>query len=797
MNKFRFYIKAFQKILSRTQWFLKLLNLPSCSLDETEPGFILVQVDGLAYTQMKKALQKNRLPFIRRLIQKRNYSLKQFYSGLPSSTPAVQGELFFGIKSGVPAFEFIDRKKGERFVMFYPDSAKHVSEILESQGETLLKGGTSYSNIYAGGADEARYCVETMDLESILKSVSPVKIILILFFHIGKIFRILTYAVIEWGLAVTDFVRGVVERKNVFKELKFIPTRILVCIILRELIRFRVKMDVTRGVRIIHANFVGYDEQAHRRGPDSAFAHWTLKGIDDAIKDIYRTAMRSECRNYRFIVYSDHGQESVQTYEGRYGIPLNKAVRETWMDADIDSLDESPKVNDDNNYDNRYRTRGLFYKNRNYRQKQSEMTVQSENIQTTTMGPIGHIYLPFSVPNEEKERFAENLVKKANIPQVFFVKLDRVFAVNQNGIFNLSKESQKVLGKDHPFLKWTADDLQNICRHPNAGDLIISGWLPGHAPLSFNIENGAHGGPGREETRGFVLLPGEFGTKATALRPLDLRRIIRHSLKDRMDKKTILQHQRKLHTLKVMTYNIHSCVDMNGMVDIDKIEKVIAHLDPDVVALQEVDSNKQRTLYMDQAKCLAQGLNMNYQFFSLMNSGSEKYGLAILTKFSLIKIKFDRFPTVKSKQKVERRGAMWVRIQTPQGDVNVINTHLGLQMKERLHQIRALLGKDWLSDILGKQPLIICGDFNAGIRSPVYREISAHLADAQKVENHKDYPKNTFFSRYPIMRLDHIFFSKQFATLRRVIVPGDKATRIASDHLPVFAEFIFSASVGD
>jgi endonuclease/exonuclease/phosphatase family metal-dependent hydrolase len=797
MNKFRFYIEAFQKKLSRFEWIVKLLNLPRCSLDEPGCGFIVVQIDGLAYTQMKKALQKNRLPFIRQLIQKRDHSLKQFYSGLPSSTPAVQGELFFGIKSSVPAFEFIDRRKGERYAMFYPESAKHVANILESQGETLLKGGTSYSNIYAGGADEARYCAETMDLESILKAASPVKILLILFFHIGKIFRILAYALVEWGLAVNDFVRGVVERKNVFKELKFIPTRILVCIILRELIRFRVKMDTARGIRIIHANFVGYDEQAHRRGPDSAFAHWTLKGIDAAIKDIYQTSLRSECREYHIIIYSDHGQESVQPYEKRYGKPLKKAVRETLMNMDVELLDENSGVSNDQDYNHRHRMRGLFYKNRVYRQKQPEPTVQPEKIQITTMGPIGHIYLPFSVSDDQKEMFAKRLVKKSNIPQVFFIKLNQIFAVNQNGIFNLLKESQEVLGKDHPFLKWTAEDLQNICRHPNAGDLIISGWFPGHAPLSFNIENGAHGGPGREETRGFVLLSDTIEAQKFALRPLDLRRNILNSFKDRNEDKTIRHCRKDSHVLKVMTYNIHSCVDMKGRVDIEKIEKVIANLDPDVVALQEVDVNRRRTLYMDQAKRLAEGLNMDYQYYSLMNSGSEKYGLAILAKFPLIKIKYDRFPAVKSKRMVERRGAMWVRIQTPLGDVNVINTHLGLHMKERLFQIRTLLGKDWLSGVLGKKPLVICGDFNAGAQSPVYREICAHLADAQKMGNYKGYPKNTFFSRYPVLRLDHIFVSKQFATLRRVRVPSDAVTRIASDHLPVFAEFTFNESAGD
>lgn len=797
MDKIRSYIKTFREKLSRTEWVVKLLDLPECSPEDEEQGTIVIQIDGLAYTQMERALQKKRLPFISRLIQKRGYSLTQFYSGIPSSTPAVQGELFYGVKSSVPAFEFIDRKKGERHAMLYPESAKHMAKILESRGEPLLKGGTSYSNIYTGGAEEARYCTETMDLESILKAASPFRILLILFFHIGKIFRILAYALMELGVAVTDFVRGVVERRDILKELKFIPTRVLVCIVLRELIRFRVKMDVVRGIRIIHANFVGYDEQSHRRGPASAFAHWTLKGIDGAIKDIYLTALRSGCRSYRLIIYSDHGQESVMTYDKYFGKPVKKSIREILTDIDIDSFDKNQGAANNNDYKHRRRTRGLLFPKRNYGRKHAGPIVQPERIRTTTMGSIGHIYLPSPVSDRQKEAFANILVTKAKIPQVLFIKENEVFAVNQNGVFNLSTQSHEVLGKDHPFRQRTSQDLQNTCRHPDAGDLIISGWFPGHIPLSFSVENGAHGGPGTEETRGFVLLPNEIETPETPLRPLDLRRIMLNSSEDRKATKEVRKRRKSSHILKVMTYNIHSCVDVNGKVDIDKIEKVIAALDPDVVSLQEVDANKNRTFCVDQAKCLAEGLGMNYQYFPLINNGSEKYGLAILGKYSLSKVKFDRFPYFRLRQKTEPRGAMWVRIHTPKGDINIINTHLGLHMKERLFQIRTLLGKDWLSGILGKKPLVICGDFNAGAQSPVYREICAHLADAQKMGNYKGYPKNTFFSRYPILRLDHIFVSKQFATLRRVRVPSDAVTRIASDHLPVFAEFAFNESAGD
>ena len=42
-------------------------------------------------------------------------------------------------------------------------------------------------------------------------------------------------------------------------------------------------IDATRGLPVIYLDFVGYDEQSHRRGPSSRFAHWSLKGIDGAI----------------------------------------------------------------------------------------------------------------------------------------------------------------------------------------------------------------------------------------------------------------------------------------------------------------------------------------------------------------------------------------------------------------------------------------------------------------------------------------------------------------------------------
>lgn len=139
------------------------------------------------------------------------------------------------------------------------------------------------------------------------------------------------------------------------------------------------------------------------------------------------------------------------------------------------------------------------------------------------MGPIGHVYFAQPPGSRATARYAEALVREARIPLVFYRDGGAVKAVNPRGRFDLESESEEILGPAHPFAGRVAEDLAGTCRHPNAGDLVISGWRPDAPPLTFAMENGAHGGPGREETRGFILIPKERRSPPAAYRPTDLR----------------------------------------------------------------------------------------------------------------------------------------------------------------------------------------------------------------------------------------------------------------------------------
>ncbi|MFO7965846.1 MAG: endonuclease/exonuclease/phosphatase family protein [Desulfobacterales bacterium] len=243
-----------------------------------------------------------------------------------------------------------------------------------------------------------------------------------------------------------------------------------------------------------------------------------------------------------------------------------------------------------------------------------------------------------------------------------------------------------------------------------------------------------------------------------------------------------------------MTYNIHSCINIRRKSDINAIADIISPRSPDVVALQEVDVRKKRTGRIDQVGIIAERLGMTPEFYPLVRKGNEAYGLGILSRLPVEVIKCGRLPARNPQGGSEPRGAMWIRIEAPGGMVNFVNTHLGLTPKDRFLQIRALFGKEWGLGIPENQPVIFCGDFNAGVRSAVYRKITSCLLDVQKQAKQSGYPKATFFSMYPMVRIDHIFISKHLHPVF-VEVPSALKARTASDHLPVFAELTFAKKV--
>jgi endonuclease/exonuclease/phosphatase family metal-dependent hydrolase len=241
-----------------------------------------------------------------------------------------------------------------------------------------------------------------------------------------------------------------------------------------------------------------------------------------------------------------------------------------------------------------------------------------------------------------------------------------------------------------------------------------------------------------------------------------------------------------------MTYNIHSCVGIDGKVRPERIARVINHFDPDIVAVQEVDCHRHRSGGHDQAQMIADHLRMTHVFEAMFEEQKERYGIAIFSKHPLKIIKSGLL-TNGGPGFREARGAIWVQLQIEGHEsFHFINTHFGLGREEKAEQMQKLLGEQWLGSIPENEAVILCGDFNSGPQSKVLKPLQGFLFDAQQsVEGSK--PRPTFSSINPFLRIDHVFVSGHFV-VKSIDVPHTPTAVVASDHLPVCIELSLAKS---
>jgi len=238
---------------------------------------------------------------------------------------------------------------------------------------------------------------------------------------------------------------------------------------------------------------------------------------------------------------------------------------------------------------------------------------------------------------------------------------------------------------------------------------------------------------------------------------------------------------------RIVTYNVHRCVGNDRQLDVGRVADVLAALEPDIVALQELDVGRIRTGRIDQAHEIAHRLAMGFHFHPAMQVEEELYGDAILTRYPERLIQVGPLPGHPRIPQLEPRGALWIEVDIDGVSVQVINTHLGLVPREQLFQAEHLAGPSWLDHPRCRGPKILLGDFNATGASNVYRTLTAKL-EAARVLSPKRAPNATFPSQLPVLRIDHFFVSPEIR-VGSVFAPFDPLTRLASDHLPLVMDF--------
>lgn len=230
-------------------------------------------------------------------------------------------------------------------------------------------------------------------------------------------------------------------------------------------------------------------------------------------------------------------------------------------------------------------------------------------------------------------------------------------------------------------------------------------------------------------------------------------------------------------SLRVLTYNLHHSEGLDRRVDLERIARVIRDTQADVVALQEIDVNTQRTGHVDQAAEYIRLTGLHGQFGKAIDFQGGAYGQMILSRWPLAEFAVHLLP---NPAKREQRIATSALIAPPgMKPFRFINLHLDAtgddgdrwQQAGRLQELFA-------NDLV---PSIMAGDFNARPESRVMTRMLSLWQDAS-IGN----PMPTIPAEKPEARIDFVLVRPPGVwRLKHSEVIVDS---VASDHRPVLVE---------
>jgi len=243
--------------------------------------------------------------------------------------------------------------------------------------------------------------------------------------------------------------------------------------------------------------------------------------------------------------------------------------------------------------------------------------------------------------------------------------------------------------------------------------------------------------------------------------------------------------------LRVLSYNIHRAIGIDRQFRPDRITGIIAAHAPDIAILQEVDEGAPRSREMNLARELARELG--YEHYAMghnvaMRKG--RYGNATLSRWPILRERNIDLTIGLRK----RRGCQHTRIavETPSGrmrPLEVFNLHLGLSALERERQVSLLVHAREFVSLPFDRSCLVAGDFNdwrSRLR-PILVELLA-FRSATGGNAQRERATATFPSFFPQGPLDRIYYRGPLRLLsaRRCRL---SLSRMASDHLPVIADF--------
>jgi endonuclease/exonuclease/phosphatase family metal-dependent hydrolase len=220
--------------------------------------------------------------------------------------------------------------------------------------------------------------------------------------------------------------------------------------------------------------------------------------------------------------------------------------------------------------------------------------------------------------------------------------------------------------------------------------------------------------------------------------------------------------------LTAMTWNIHGGLGPDGRHDLARILALVRRADPDILALQEVDSRRLRGGEHPLA-LFKRALGHHGIAAAAITTPDGDYGQVLLSRWPMSETEIHDI----SVPGREPRRAIAAVVDAPGGKLFVVAAHLGLAFGERRRQCRQMAKLSHQSRLT----TVMLGDFNDWLWPGSVQKV---LASSFPGRTHH----RTFPAWLPLFKLDRIYCRPARALVTSRIDPEG---RTVSDHLPVIA----------
>ncbi len=512
-------------------------------------GLLLLQIDGLSYPSLQRALRRGRTPTLSGMLARGTHRLHRWNCGVPSNTPAVQAGLFYGNRDLVPGYRWFDRSEQRVRVVSEAADLRWLEAQVASEGGTpLLNGGSCINSFMSGGAAKRLLTVSALKEPSSARRDGELADFNLFFLSPNSYTK--AFLALVWDYLAGFFVsvagRFAGDRPRLKFSIHRLAHRAIANAFLRDLSFFWLKQDMVRGVPVIYSNFVGYDEIAHFSSPDAYAAQISLSAFDRQLRRLLRRAGKASPIRYEVALLSDHGQTPSMPFRILCGQTIDEALASMMGRAAAEVIDPSRILDPDRSYTGALLAeleatddshlgwagnRGRRALSRLSKPAAKDAPETAPAAVVCVSGCLGHIYFtghdrPLHL--EEVVALYPGLVEQlARHPGIGFVAASRGFgdavAICEDGIRNLITGERG--GANDPFEPYDDpehwdEEFAQLLACPSSGDLIINGaWLPEAAQVVvLEEQTSSHGGLGGRQNEPFALFPATWRIESEDLK---------------------------------------------------------------------------------------------------------------------------------------------------------------------------------------------------------------------------------------------------------------------------------------